>query len=181
MNTLPSIYEGTMDHDGDCRDGDVQKMHKSMQLLTLKSADAILDWIVFPLLLFIQFGSAMYFQQQLGVLNLRWAPAMGIISLFCVASVKYRNVFRSHPAQSIVLLLLPEAFTNIVLATIMFADDLLTAMYTLTALTAVILVAALIGHVQVVRYERSVAITKASDYKLLHQEENVEREREWIC
>jgi hypothetical protein len=172
-----------MDRDGagDCRDGDVQKMRKSMRLLTFKSADAILDWIVFPLLLFIQFGSSMFFQQQLGVLNLRWAPAMGIISLFCVASVKYRNIFRSHPVQSIILLLLPEVFTNIVLATVMFADDLLTAMHTLTALTAVILFACLIGHVQVVRYERLVAATKASGYKLLHQEENEEGEGEWVC
>jgi hypothetical protein len=181
MNSLPSIYEETMDRDDDCRDGDLHKTDKSMRLLTIKSADAILDWIVFPLLLFVQFGTAMYCQQQLGVLNLRWTPAMGIISVFCVASVKYRKVFRSHPVQSITLLLLPEVFTNIVLATVMVADDLLTAMYTLTALTAVILVAALIGLIQVVKYERSVAAPKASDYKLLHQEENEDSDADWIC
>ena len=106
---------------------------------------------------------------------------MGMISVFCIASIKYRTVFREHPVQSVTLLLLPEIFTNIVLATVMLADDLLTAFNTLAALTSVVIVAAAIGHIQVVKYERSISAPNASDYRLLHQEENEYSGDELIC
>lgn len=147
-----------------------------------KCADIILDWIIFPLLLFIQFGQTIYCQQKFGVHRLGWVPTMGLISLFCLTSVKYRDVFRAHPIQSITLLLLPEIFTNIVLATVLFATDLVTAYNTLFALTAVLLVAAVIGHVQIAEYERSTMTrANASDYTLLHPEENDSNDDEWEC
>lgn len=147
-----------------------------------KCADIILDWIVFPLLLFIQFGQTMYCQQKFGVPRLRWMPTMGLITLFCLSSVKYRRVFRAHPIQSIALLLLPEIFTNIILATVLVATDLVTAYYILFALTAVLLVAAVIGHVQIAEYQRTtLTMANASDYKLLHPEENDSSDDEWEC
>jgi hypothetical protein len=63
----------------------------------------------------------------------------------------------------------------------MFADDLLTALYTLAALSAVILLVAVIGHIQVVDYERSVSKPKASGYKLIQEEGNEDSDDEWIC
>ena len=167
---------------------DVQKIHKNNRSsvgrrITVKCADAILDWFVFPLLLFIQFGTTMSCQQQQGRLTVQWTLAMGVVSIFCLAAVGYRKVFRVHPAQSMTLLLLPEIFTNIVLATVMFADDLLNALYILIALTAVVFVAAAIGHVQIARYNRSIAVAvpKASDYRRLHQEEHDDSDDEWAC
>ncbi len=147
-----------------------------------KCVDKVLDWIVFPLLLFIQFGQTMYCQQRFGVLRLEWIPTMGLITSFCLASVKYREVFRAHPIRSTTLLLLPEIFTNIVLATVLVATDLMTAINTLFALTAVLLVAAVIGHVQISEYERStLTMANASDYTLLNPEENDSSDDEWDC
>lgn len=182
---LFSIKEETMASNEDGRDNGVVSQDDEssvrQRLLSGTCVDALLDWIVFPLLLFIQFGTTMYCQQELGTLNLRWMPAMGLIAIFCLVSVIYRNVFREHPFQSITLLILPEVFTNVVLATVMFASDLITAANTLVVLTLVLLVLGAIGNLQLARYERSVTAPKASGYKLLHGEENELGGDEWIC
>lgn len=106
---------------------------------------------------------------------------MGNVFLFCVTSVKYRKIFRVHPVQSITLLLMPEIFTNMVLSTILFTYDLLFAFRMLNVLTAIILVASAIGHLQVVKYERLEAVPKAGDYKLLKDEGNGDSDDEWVC
>eukprot|EP00533_Pseudo-nitzschia_delicatissima_P007490 CAMPEP_0116103692 /NCGR_PEP_ID=MMETSP0327-20121206/14022_1 /TAXON_ID=44447 /ORGANISM="Pseudo-nitzschia delicatissima, Strain B596" /LENGTH=178 /DNA_ID=CAMNT_0003595823 /DNA_START=57 /DNA_END=593 /DNA_ORIENTATION=+ len=178
-----------MAREEDCGDDLVvsQKTHNDdgssvrQRLLSGRCIDALLDWIVFPLLLFIQFGTTMYCQQEGGTLNIRWMPAMGLIAIFCLASVIYRNVFRVHPIQSITLLILPEVFTNITLVTVMFVSDLMTAANTLTVLTLILLVLGAIGNIQLAHYERSVTAPKASGYKLLHPEENEDSGEEWIC
>lgn len=184
---LLSVHEETMARDDDCGDDHVvnkaRKYDRSsvQRRLSIRCADRLLDWIIFPLLLFVQFGTTMYFQQNFGALELQWVPTMGLISVFCITSIKYRNVFRVHPIQSMTILLLPEVFTNIVLATVLFANELLTAYYTLVALTAALLIAAAIGHIQRVEYERSMTELKLGDYKLLHPQENDHSEDEWVC
>ena len=87
---LFSIKEETMAREEDCGDDRVvsQKTHNDdgssvrQRLQSGTCVDALLDWIVFPLLLFIQFGTTMYCQQELGTLNVRWIRSMGLIAIF---------------------------------------------------------------------------------------------------
>ena len=69
--SIQSIDEDvTMGHNDN--DVDVEKMMYNKnddrsvgrRRITVKCADAVLDWFVFPFLLFIQFGTTMYCQQQ---------------------------------------------------------------------------------------------------------------------
>lgn len=198
---LQSVYEEqTMDHNNDNHidnDADVEKMtsynknDRSVgRRISVKCADAVLDWFVFPFLLFIQFGTTMYCQQQQDILTVQWEFSMCTISTFCIAAVGYRKIFRIHPVQSITLLLLPEIFTNIVLATVMFTN-ILNALYILIVLTFIIFIVATIGYIQVQQYKRLLLVPSspslASDYKCLHQEEHEEEEEdidsddEWVC
>jgi len=151
--------------------------------VSVKCADAVLDWFVFPFLLFIQFGTSMYCQQQQGRLTVQWEFAMCTICIFCIAAVGYRKIFRIHRIQSIILLLLPEIFTNIVLATVMFIN-ISNALYILISLTVVIFVVATIGYIQVQQYKRFLKPPQANDYRCLHQHEREEEEHsddEWVC
>ena len=198
---LQSVYEEqTMDHNNDNHidnDADVEKMtsynnknDRSVgRRISVKCADAVLDWFVFPFLLFIQFGTTMYCQQQQDILTVQWEFAMCTISTFCIAAVGYRKIFRIHPIHSITLLLLPEIFTNIVLATVMFTN-IVNALYILIVLTFIIFIVATIGYIQVQQYKRLLLVpsspSHASDYKCLHQEEHEEEEDidsddEWVC
>lgn len=97
---------------------------------------------------------------------------MATIGIFCLASIGFRKVFRVHPVQSMVLLLVPEFFTNAILAMVMLAGDLSTAAYTLIALTVILLGIAAIGQLQISRYNRSIPAPKANDYIRLNQNEN---------
>jgi len=182
---LQTIQEVMMERDDDYDDYDVCKGDKKKgsvrRILSVKCADVILDWIIFPLLLFVQFGSTMYYQQSMGMRKLPWAPTMGVISVFCIASVKFRNLFRTHPVQSIALLLLPEVFTNVVLAIVMVSNDLSIAFHTLIALTVVIVVTTLVGHCQMKKYKRAVVVPMESEYKLLPEEEDEGSDDEWVC
>lgn len=177
---LHSIYEETMNRndDGNATATSRRATRTTNRLPTFSCADAILDWIVFPLLLFVQFGTTMYCQQQLGILKLPWMPMMGIISVFCLSTIEYRKIYRGHPSQSITLLLLPEIFTNIVLASVMIVSPLYISVCILAVLTVVILFATTIGHFQVGRHERSV---KDEGYKLLDEEFNEDSDDEWVC
>ena len=155
--------------------------------ISVKCADAVLDWFIFPFLLFIQFGTSMYCQQQQQQqdrLTVQWEFAMCSICIFCIAAVGYRKIFRIHPIQSIILLLLPEIFTNIVLATVMFTN-ILNALYILITLTVVIFVVATIGFIQIQQYKRLLVTSpQANDYRCLHQHEREEEEHsddEWVC
>eukprot|EP00536_Pseudo-nitzschia_multiseries_P012332 jgi/Psemu1/31734/gm1.31734_g len=152
------------------------------RLVTVKCADVMLDWVVFPLLLFVQFGTSMYCQQHQGRLNIPWVPTMTTIAIFCIASVEYRKVFRIHPIQSMAALLIPELFTNTILATVMLADDLSIALYSLILLTVVIVVIAMIGRFQLSRYRVSAPVPTANDYKLLDRDEDDEDYGdEYVC
>mmetsp|Transcript_48145 Transcript_48145/g.52085 ORF Transcript_48145/g.52085 Transcript_48145/m.52085 type:complete len:131 (+) Transcript_48145:241-633(+) len=123
-------------------------------------------------------------QQQQGRLAVQWESTMCSICIFCIAAVGYRKIFRIHPIQSIILLLLPEIFTNIVLATVMFIN-ILNALYILIALTVVIFVIATIGFIQIQQYKRLLLTPQqANDYRCLHKHEREEEEHsddEWVC
>ena len=200
---LQSVYEEqTMDqHNDNHIDNDADVVEKMTSYnnkndrsvgrrISVKCADAVLDWFVFPFLLFIQFGTTMYCQQQQDIMTVQWEFAMCTISIFCIAAVGYRKIFRIHPIHSITLLLLPEIFTNIVLATVMFTN-IVTALYILIVLTFIIFIVATIGYIQVQQYKRLLLVPSsspahASDYKCLHQEEHEEEEDidtddEWVC
>mmetsp|Transcript_4707 Transcript_4707/g.11446 ORF Transcript_4707/g.11446 Transcript_4707/m.11446 type:complete len:204 (-) Transcript_4707:2177-2788(-) len=172
---VPSVHEAiAMNTDSGNGDDDVNNMFKKpkssvgRRLVTVKFADAMLDWVIFPLLLFVQFGTSMYCQQYQGTLHIQWFPTLTAITIFCIASVGYRKIFRAHPVQSIAALLIPELFTNIILATVMLADDLSTAVYTLIALTVVILVVAIIGQLQISQYRRFMPAPTANAYERLY-------------
>ena len=199
---LQSVYEEQtiMDHNDNHIDNDADDVEKMTSYnkndrsvgrrISVKCADAVLDWFVFPFLLFIQFGTTMYCQQQQDILTVQWEFAMCTISTFCIAAVGYRKIFRIHPIHSITLLLLPEIFTNIVLATVMFTN-IVNALYILIVLTFIIFIVATIGYIQVQQYKRLLLVpsspSHASDYKCLHQEEHEEEEEdidsddEWVC
>ena len=201
---LQSVYEEQtmMDHNDNHIDNDADVVEKMTSYnnkndrssvgrrISVKCADAVLDWFVFPFLLFIQFGTTMYCQQQQDILIVQWEFAMCTISTFCIAAVGYRKIFRIHPIHSITLLLLPEIFTNIVLATVMFTN-IVNALYILIVLTFIIFIVATIGYIQVQQYKRLLLVpssspSHASDYKCLHQEEheeeeNIDSDDEWVC
>lgn len=143
--------------------------------LSAKVADFCLDWVVFPALLFIQFGATMYCQMKEGALNLDWKIVHITIFLFCLVGGVYRQVLRRHPWESLFLLLLPELFTNIMLGTVIFGS-LETAFNYLVAFTGVLSFLGLIAAGQVLLHDRQV---ESSDYQLLYETE--ESEDEWIC
>lgn len=149
------------------------------KILSTKAADAALDWIVFPLLLFVQFGATMYCQARQGVLELNWAIVLATISVFCIVAGIYRQVLRRHPSESLLFLLLPELFTNFLLAMVMFGD-LGSAFEALVLLTVILgLVGGLASaHTSIIRKR-----TVPQDYQPLagSEEEDNESEDEWIC
>jgi hypothetical protein len=97
------------------------------RLLSTKMADACLDWVIFPSLLFIQFGVTLgaqhQEQQQKGLLpDPSFAVCFLNVALFCATAGIYRQVVRRHPTQSVFVLLLPEVLTNILLAWVMIGS-----------------------------------------------------------
>jgi hypothetical protein len=145
--------------------------------LSVKCADAVLDWFVFPALLFIQFGATMYCQQQQGVLTLRWSVVLGCVTLFCLVAVAHRKIFRIHPIQSLILLLLPELFTNAILTAVMFTN-LATAFQTMVVLTNLMFIIAAVGYIQISQQTRTA---EAGDYERLHEDEDIDSDEEWVC
>ena len=145
--------------------------------LSAMVADFCLDWVVFPALLFIQFGATMYKQMHESTLTMDWRVVQGTIFLFCLVAGVYRQVLRRHPWDSLVLLLLPELFTNILLGIAIFGK-LEEAFTYLVSFTAVLSVLGLVAAGQVLYFERSVE-PSSSDYQLLKEGE--EEEDEWIC
>jgi hypothetical protein len=135
--------------------------------LSVKTADAILDWFIFPALLYIQFGVTLYCQQQqrtqiqppeAGVSHIDVTGIVlifSMITMFCVVAIGHRRIYRRRPRDddgssssssvpSLLLLLLPEIFTNVVLASVMLTD-LVTAFRVLVVLTGLLTVASGMG------------------------------------
>jgi hypothetical protein len=139
-------------------------------------ADFCLDWVIFPALLFVQFGSTMYCQMKEGTLNMDWRIVNATIFLFCFVGGVYRQVLRRHPWESLALLLLPELFTNIMLGVVMFGS-VEEAFNYLLGFTGVLSFLGLIAAGHVLIYDRQ---SESSDYQLLLYE-NGDNEDEWIC
>ncbi|CAJ1963996.1 unnamed protein product [Cylindrotheca closterium] len=148
--------------------------------LSAKVADFCLDWVVFPALLFIQFGVTMYKQMNESTLKMDWRVVQVMVFLFCLVAGVYRQVLRRHPWDSMVLLLLPELFTNILLGIAIFGklEEAFTYLVTFTAALSLLgLVAA--GQVLYWEQRRPVKLS-SSDYQLL-KEDQQDEEDEWIC
>jgi hypothetical protein len=143
-------------------------------ILSTKTADACLDWMLFPALLFVQFGLTMYAQMKEGVLVMDWKVVHSTILVFCITAGFYRQILRLHSA-SIFLLLLPELLTNMILLATL--GDLTTAYNILVAATILLL---LIG--SMIAYWAQASGTP-SDYKHLVDvdAEEVESDEEWVC
>ena len=155
------------------------RRRRGTRILTTKTADACLDWVVFPGLLFLQFGATMYCQAKQGILELDWAIVLSAISLFCFVAGVYRQIMRFHPSESMVLLLLPELFTNFLLAMVMFGN-LARAFESLAFLTCVLV---LIGGLASAHASLHRRKTAPQDYQPLagSDEDGSESEDEWIC
>jgi FlaA1/EpsC-like NDP-sugar epimerase len=99
--------------------------------------DFVLDWVIFPAVLYAQFDSAMHSQANEGTLNLDGTAVCIAVFLFSFAAGIYRQVLRSHPKKSLAFLLLPEIFITILLIMVVFGsiDD---AYESLVAFTSVI-------------------------------------------
>ena len=145
--------------------------------LSVKFADAVLDWVIFPALLFIQFGATMYCQKKQGTLNMSWEIVLSCVAIFCLVSIMYRKIYRVHPIQSMVLLLLPEVFTNGILATVMFTS-LENSFQVMLGLTAVLGMLSGIGSIQIATFNRQTA---AGDYERVRREEDDDSDDEWVC
>jgi hypothetical protein len=145
-------------------------------ILSTKTADACLDWMLFPALIFVQFGLTMYYSQMKeGILVMDWKVVHSTILVFCITAGFYRQILRLH-SDSIFLLLLPEMFTNMILLATL--GDFTTAYNILVAMTIVLL---LIGSMI---YYWAQASGTPSDYKQLvdvDAEEVESDEEEWIC
>ena len=173
--------------------------------LSTKVADACLDWVIFPALLFIQFGATMHWssgssseqttgtEQQLpnGIVivvnddstSLNWMVVHSTIFLFCLIAGIYRQILRQK-SDSIVFLLLPEVFTNILLALVMVLPTITIAYYVLVALSVVLATVGCIFEYFVDVDQQEVVVT--SDYQRLNDEEDVEDcddcvVDEWVC
>ena len=143
--------------------------------LSVKCADAVLDWVIFPALLFIQFGATMYCQKKQGTLGMRWEIVLMTVAIFCLVSIMYRKIYRAHPIQSMMLLLLPEVFTNGILATVMFTS-LENSFQVLVGLTAVLAMMAGFGAVQISTFNR-----QTGGYEQLQRNEDEDSDDEWVC
>lgn len=157
------------------------KKKSSGGCLSKRCADCCLDWVVFPALLFVQFGATIYCQVKEGVpQTLDWRVVHFSIFLFCLVAGLYRRVLRrqSWDSKSLVLLLLPEIFTNILLATVMFSS-LETAFETLVVFTLLLTVLGLFAAATASTSEGEVA--SLEDYQLLLEKEEDDDEEEWLC
>ena len=126
ITTLPTINE---------QQEEKKCWTRRSRILTTKTADACLDWVIFPSLLFVQFGATLYCEeeyqqddQQLYNIVL----CMSSVALFCAVAGIFRQIVRRHPTlESVVVLLLPEVMTNFLLAWVMIGplNQALTLLY----------------------------------------------------
>lgn len=103
---------------------------------------------------------------------------MAAITTFCLTSIAHRKIFRTHPVESYLLILLPEIFTSTVLLTILATNELLTALNLLIVSTAVLTITI---EFQIDAYYISVPPTKANDYKRLLEDDDEDSVNEGVC
>lgn len=173
MPVLPTIDENMK------TEGKSMTQTRRRRILSTKAADACLDWVIFPALLFIQFGATMYCHAQQGVLNLNWIVVLTAVFCFCVVAGIYRKILRSHYSESLLLLLLPEIATNMLLALVMTAD-LTIAFEVLIAFTIVLILIGGASHLDAIRHQR---MATPQDYQRVPEleEGSPDSDDEWIC
>mmetsp|Transcript_17187 Transcript_17187/g.27874 ORF Transcript_17187/g.27874 Transcript_17187/m.27874 type:complete len:148 (-) Transcript_17187:435-878(-) len=110
------------------------------------------DWFIRPILLFVQFGAKLYSQRQKGLLTMDSKMVFLGVALFCLSSISYRRFF-CKTFQVLVLTFVPEVFTNIVLATVIFVR-LEIAFDTMNVLTEVMAILSGVGSIQTYRRNR---------------------------
>ena len=174
-SALPTIDENGRDGNETMKPS---KRRRYNGILSTRMADACLDWVVFPALLFVQFGATMYCQSQQGILRLNWINVLATVAIFCIVAGIYRQVLRRHPLDSLLLLLLPEIFTNILLALVMFGN-LESAFQVLFILTLVLIAGGAVGAVHSVLLHRN---NVPEDYRPLNDNEDCcDSDDEWLC
>lgn len=120
-NKLPTIHEAT----ASSTNKNDPSSSEPRPCFSLRCVDLCLDWFVFPILLFIQFGATLYTTSHSNNDSLVVPPAyycMSQVALFCVVAGIYRNVLRRsnhHNNIPVMIMLLPELFTNLLLAWVM--------------------------------------------------------------
>ncbi len=179
QSSLPTIDEHK-DTPSEMQPMKMIKRSRYSGILSTRTADACLDWVIFPALLFVQFGATMYCQYWQGILILDWSAVIATVAMFCIVAGIYRQVLRRHPMDSLVLLLLPEIFTNILLAMVMLGN-IESAFDLLIALT---LVQFLVGGIVASHSAFLRRSPAAEDYRPLDDgddDEDCESEEEWIC
>ena len=86
---------------------------------TFSLCDAVLGWVVLPLLLFVQFYMAFASQAQNDTLTLNQARVYYSIVLFVVASCLFRRTCSDQKIKSTLVLVLPEIAMDAVLLLIL--------------------------------------------------------------
>jgi len=135
ITTLPTINE---------QQEEKKCWNRRTRILSTKTADACLDWVIFPSLLFVQFGATLYCdeehqQDDQQLYNIMFC--MSSVALFCAVAGIFRQIVRRHPTlESVVVLLLPEVMTNFLLAWVMIGslNQALTILYWATGLLVVV-------------------------------------------
>lgn len=169
LSTLPTINEQE------------KSTPRRSRFLSTQMADACLDWVVFPSLLFVQFGATLYCQhnqdqdqeeqqqeEALAVPLPSTLACMLHIALFCVVAGIYRQVIRRHPTESLPVLLLPEFMTNLLLAWVMIGS-LDQALVLLRWSTGLLLVIGGVTHVhsRILNHRQSTGVSMDAHYHLL--------------
>lgn len=167
--------------------------------LSTKTADACLDWVIFPCLLFIQFGATLYCQQESGQEGLDPEVStifcLSCVAIFCAIAGFYRKIVRLHPCESMALLLLPEVLTNLLLAWVMIGslDQAVKLLICSSGLLAVIGGVAL-AHSQILRHRERAVLLSSDHYELIvdvstkginpgviHDDDEDGSDEEWVC
>lgn len=133
-----------------------------------KSAERCLEWIIFPILLFLQFEVTMHCEFAHGdeVKLLDWRVVHVTILVFCLMGGIYRQIMRLYHCQSTVLMLLPELFTNLVLGRVLFGS-VFKGYELLVILTFVLLFIATIAFIQISLRKNENSDNSNNDFYLL--------------
>jgi FlaA1/EpsC-like NDP-sugar epimerase len=137
-----------------------------------------LDWVIFPTLLFVQFGATMYTESLSHALDVNWRLVHICIFLFCFVAGVYRQVIRRYSSDSLFLILLPEFFTIFLLCSVIFGS-LENAFYSLVVSTGMLSVRGILCACQLLRMEEEPV--QAEDYNLLLSSDSGEDGDEEEC
>ena len=103
-----------------------------------------------------------------------------MVTIFCFVAGLYRKVLRQHPTESLMLILLPEIFTNILLAVVMFSS-LKVAYDALLIATAFLIMIGSVAMIQNFHFQQNDG--DAHVYQALgdHEDNSESSSGEWMC